>query len=85
MLLYDMVSRIEDRELQNTTENVIIWYGIHNRRQRVTKYNRKCYYMIWYPLQKTVSYKIQQKMLLYDMVSTTEHRKLQNTTENVII
>ena len=49
MLLYDMVSTIEDRELQNTTENVIIWYGIHNRRQRVTKYNRKCYYMVRYP------------------------------------
>ena len=25
--------------------------------------------MIWYPLQKTDSYKIQQKMLLQDMVS----------------
>ena len=41
--------------------------------------------MIWYPLQNTESYKIQQKMLLYDMVSTIEDRQLQNTTENVII
>ena len=69
-----MVSTTEHRKLQNTTENVIIWYGIQNRRQRVTKYNRKYYYMIWYPLQNTESYKIQQKMLLYDMVSTIEDR-----------